>query len=144
MKHTRTVLTAVFGLFLVIEAVIAVLFETDILPCGQLATEDKRTEFVWATVMELLTIAVIPLALRLFRFGRVARSLTSAAALLRWAMLRLLMLCVPMVVNLLLYYLFMNVAFGYMSIILVLCLFFVVPTKSRCEAELGLNESSEH
>jgi hypothetical protein len=52
-------------------------------------------------------------------------------------MTRLLMLCVPMVLNTVLYYMFMNVAFGYMGIILFLCLFFIVPTRERCMSEIN-------
>ncbi len=141
MKHTRTVLMTTFCAFLVVSAVLVVLFETEILPTGLLKTEEKSDEFVLLCLMELLTICVIPLALRLFRFSRVARRLTSPEALLRWAGLRLYMLCVPMVANLLLYYLYFNVAFGYMGIILLLCLFFVVPTRTRCEGELHVTET---
>ena len=141
MKHTRTVLMTTFCVFLAVSAVMVVLFETEILPTGLLKTEEKSDEFVLLCLMELLTICVIPLALRLFRFSRVARRLTTPAALLRWAGLRLYMLCVPMVANLLFYYLYFNVAFGYMGIILLLCLFFVVPTRTRCEGELHVTET---
>ncbi len=141
MKHTRTVLMATFCVFLAVSAVLVILFETEILPTGLLKTEEKSDEFVLLCLMELLTICVIPIALRLFCFGRVARRLTTPEALLRWAGLRMYMLCVPMVVNLLLYYLYFNVAFGYMGIILLLCLFFVVPTRARCESELHVTET---
>ena len=83
------------------------------------------------------------MALRLFRFSAVARQLTTTYALLRWGTLRLLMLCVPMVANTLLYYLYMNVAFGYMGIILLLCLAFVLPTKARCDAEVKTGNDNE-
>jgi hypothetical protein len=59
-----------------------------------------------------------------------------ADALLSWGVLRLGLLSVPMILNTLFYYLFMNVAFGYMAIILFLCLFFVVPTMDRCQSEV--------
>ena len=49
----------------------------------------------------------------------------------------MLMLCLPMVANTLLYYIYMNVAFGYMAIILLLSLCFVLPTMARCEAEMN-------
>ncbi len=141
MKHTRNVLMTTFCVFLAVSAVLVVLFEAEILPTGLLKTEEKSDEFVLLCLMELLTICVIPLALRLFRFGSVARRLTTPKALLHWAGLRLYMLCVPMVANLLLYYLYFNVAFGYMGIILLLCLFFVVPTQARCESELYVTET---
>ena len=41
----------------------------------------------------------------------------------------------PMLINTLLYYVFMNVAFGYMAIIGLLSMVFVYPSKSRCEQE---------
>ncbi len=116
--------------------VIVVLFENDLLPCGVMISDDKSVEFVVATIMELLTICVIPVALKLFRFKRIGRQLTSAGALSKWGTIRLLMLCVPMIVNTVFYYMFMNVAFGYMGIIIFLCLFFVVPTKERCRSEI--------
>lgn len=111
-------------------------FETDALPCGIMSGCDGGCEFMAATVMELLTLCAIPMALRLFRFARVASGLVSARALLKWGMVRMLMLCVPMVANTLLYYLYMNVAFGYMAIILLISLAFVVPTMARCEGEM--------
>ncbi len=116
--------------------VIVVLFENDLLPCGIMISDDKSVEFVVATIMELLTICVIPVALKLFRFKRISKLLTSAEALSKWGTIRLLMLCVPMIVNTVFYYMFMNVAFGYMGIIIFLCLFFVVPTKERCRSEI--------
>ncbi len=117
--------------------VIVTLFETDLLPCGVMISDDKSTEFVSAFVMELFTICVIPVAMKLFHFKRIGRRLTSADALAVWGTVRLLMRCVPMVVNTVFYYVFMNVAFGYMGIILFLCLFFVVPTMERCKAEIN-------
>lgn len=116
--------------------VIVVLFENDLLSCGIMISDDKSVEFVVATIMELLTICVIPVALKLFRFKRISKLLTSAEALSKWGTIRLLMLCVPMIVNTVFYYMFMNVAFGYMGIIIFLCLFFVVPTKERCRSEI--------
>lgn len=90
--------------------VIVVLFENDLLPCGIMISDDKSVEFVVATIMELLTICVIPVALKLFRFKRISKLLTSAEALSKWGTIRLLMLCVPMIVNTVFYYMFMNVA----------------------------------
>lgn len=136
MKHTQRLLMTIFLTAIALGLVIVTLFETDMLPCGIMTSEDKSTEFVAAFVMELLTICIIPVAMRLFRFKRIGDRLTSAEALKVWGMTRLLMLCVPMIVNTVLYYVFMNVAFGYMGIILFLCLFFVMPTMERCLSEI--------
>ncbi len=126
----------IFFTAIAVGLVIVVLFENDLLPCGIMISDDKSVEFVVATIMELLTICVIPVALKLFRFKRISKLLTSAEALSKWGTIRLLMLCVPMIVNTVFYYMFMNVAFGYMGIIIFLCLFFVVPTKERCRSEI--------
>lgn len=130
-------MTLEFWLPVALSLIIVVLYETESLADGVWAT-DKSLEFVIATVMELLTICLIPLALRLFKFKHIHRQLHQAAedvrrsSLLRYGSLRLNMLCLPLLVNTLLYYLFMNVAFGYMAIILLLCLFFVYPSMARC------------
>ena len=137
MRHTQRLLMGTFLTAIGVGLVIVTLFETDMLPCGMMVSEDKSVEFVTAFVMEFLTICVIPVAMRLFRFRRIGRKLTSAESLKVWGMTRLLMLCVPMVLNTVLYYMFMNVAFGYMGIILFLCLFFIVPTRERCMSEIN-------
>lgn len=136
MERISKILMTEFCMALGLSLLIVVLFETDLLPAGWLAGE-KSSEFVWAMVMELFTICAIPIALRLFRFGRVSAQLKvdPERALLRWGTLRLLLLCVPMFVNALLYYLYMATSFGYMGLILVLCLFFVYPSRRRCEIE---------
>ena len=56
-------------------------------------------------------------------------------ALLVWGMLRMLMLCVPVISNLTLYYLFLNPTFAYLALIHVISLMFVYPTMDRCVAE---------
>ena len=136
MRRTYKVLNTIFIASLCISLAMVLLFETDILPNGIFHTATSEAEFMWATIMELLTICIIPVALRLFRFRSIAKRLVSPKGLFGWGALRLLMICLPMVVNTLLYYLYMNVAFGYMGIILFLCLFFIVPTKARCESEV--------
>ena len=125
MKHTQKLLMTTFAVFVAVSLVMVALFETDILPTGILKDDNGSDEFWAATVMELLTLCLIPVALRLLKFG----------------MIRMLMLCVPMVANILLYYLYMNVAFGYMAIIIFLCLAFVLPTKARCEQEVATNNN---
>ena len=62
-------------------------------------------------------------------------------ALRRWGSVRMLMICVPMVLDLLLYYLFgAVVGFFYMAVIHLLTITFVFPTKRRCEHECRAEE----
>lgn len=137
MKKIRNLLLTIFVGTLCLAVCIVVLFETDVLECGLLATE-KQSEFLWTTLMELITLATAFLTLRLFKFEKVHRDLTErrGQALCQWGVVRLLMLTVPLLANTLLYYIYMNPTFGYLAIILVLCLPFVYPSESRCQAEI--------
>jgi len=137
MKTTRNILCALFWTFLGLALLTVVLFETGCLEFGCFAGSGEQAEFLLTTMMELLTLAMIPLALKLFKFGKVHADLLSrkAVALKKWGILRLLMLVVPLLVNTLLYYMYANTAFGYMAIILVIVLAFVYPSMNRCIAE---------
>ncbi len=145
MNNTQHRLMAVFCSFAGLSAVVAVLCESGLLPEGVLKTADGSVEFAAVVTMELLSICVIPVALRLFKWKAVARRVATPEGLLRMGMARLLMLCVPMLANTVLYYLYVNVAFGYLAIILFLCMAFVLPTKERCAAEMadGADENKQ-
>jgi hypothetical protein len=139
MKRTQTVLLAFYILAIIVCVMLVVFYETELLPTGVMAS-DKQSEFLLTTLMELVTLGGIFLALRLFKFKKVHQILCShrAPALMKLGMLRLSLLLIPMQVNTLLYYLYMNPAFGYMAIILLLCLPFVYPSMNRC-----LDETTE-
>lgn len=125
---------------IVVTLVIVVLGETGAIPNGVIAHRVIEQYYI-AIVMELLTICIIPLSLRLFRFKFVAKRLSQVRALQHWSIVRMLMLQVPMIVNAVLYYLFYNVAFGYMGIILLLSCFFITPTMQKCKEELACEQS---
>lgn len=115
------------------------LFESGTLPTGTLFS-NENTMFFLTSIMELLTVCSIPLAMRLFKFKTISDMLVrrKEQALMALGTLRLQMICIPMVVNTALYYVSgINVAFGYMAIILLICLAFIYPTKSRCFFEVG-------
>ena len=137
MKNVKNTLTVLLWTVLALALTVVVLFETDVLMFGYYASSGEQAEFLLTTMMELLTLAVIPLSLKLFKFPRVHADLVSrkAEALRKWGLLRLLMLLVPLLVNTLLYYANANVAFGYMAIILVIVLPFVYPSMERCQSE---------
>lgn len=139
MKRTQTVLLAFYILAIIVCVMLVVFYETELLPTGVMAS-DKQSEFLLTTLMELVTLGGIFLALRLFKFKKVHQILCSrkAPALMKLGMLRLSLLLIPMQVNTLLYYLYMNPTFGYMAIILLLCLPFVYPSMNRC-----LDETTE-
>ena len=143
MKTIQHRLQIIFWSAITISVTILILGELDIITNGILAGENQ-TDFIIISIMELYTIVAIPTALKLFKFKPISKQLTSdnsLAALNLWGVVRLLLLCVPMVVNLICYYLFMTVGFGYLAIILFLSLFFVYPSLSRCYNETDSNNS---
>lgn len=136
MKKVSKQLTVFYFLQIALALVIIALFETDVLPVGVMA-HDKQSDFVLTALMEILSLGAAFLGLRLFKFNLVHCDLVSrkAKAMWKWGMTRLILLEAPMVVNTLLYYIYMNTTFGYLGIMLLLCLPFVYPSLGRCEAE---------
>lgn len=124
----RTVLIANVG----VAVVIAALYELDILPSGILAGR-PQDEFLSTISMELITIVFIPVALRLFKTKDVEKRLEEGniKAFRKWGLLRILMITVTLVLNTLLYYSFMNTTFGYMALILLICLPFIYPASRK-------------
>lgn len=121
-----------FLFMLLVAFLLVVLYETEILTANDIAA-NQTMMFGILVVMELTTILVIPMALKLFSLKVIRRKLLAEKgdALLFWGTTRINMLCLPMLINTFMYYQTMSPAFGYMAIILVLCLFFVYPSISR-------------
>lgn len=136
MNHTASILKVCFWTTIVAALAVVVLFETDILLPGAWVS-DKTCEYFAAVGVELYTLVALPLALRLFRFGAVRHRLVAGQekALLPWGMFRLLLLGGMMVVSTVLYYMFLNVSFGYIAIILLIGMVFVYPSLERCVTE---------
>ena len=133
MKKISKLLMLIYVLLVAVTLVIVALYECGVLESGVLA-DSKQTEFVAMTIMELTTLVAAFLGLRLFKFPKIHADLVTRKepAMLKWGILRLLVLEVPMVVNTYLYYMYMNPTFGYLAIIQLLCLPFVFPSESRC------------
>lgn len=144
MKKVSKQLMFIYVLQVAVALIIVALYEFDVMESGVLA-DSKQTEFVAMTVMELSSLLAAFLGLRLFKFAKIHVDLVTRKepAMLTWGMLRLLILEVPMVVNTYLYYMYMNATFGYLAIILLLTLPFVIPTESHCIAETTEEENSE-
>lgn len=141
MKKTKNILMAEMLASIALAVALVVLYETDTLLPGAFAGMGNEG-FIVLALMELATICLIPLALRLFKFKAVGGKLVASGAksLLVWGSLRMAMLCLPLVANTLLYYLFMDVAFGYMALICLVCLTFIYPSAARCANEVGGDE----
>ena len=133
MKKVSKQLMAFYIAQIALALVIIVLFETDVLPVGVKA-DDKQSDFVMVALMEIISLGAAFLGLRLFKFKPIHDDLVSRPerAMWKWGMSRLLILEVPMVIDTLLYYIYMNTTFVYLGIMLLLCLPFVFPTLNRC------------
>lgn len=143
MDTVRKMLLALFVLPVAGAIGMVCLFESMVLEPGAYAAH-HTSEFLWLTVMEMTTLAAAWLALRLFRFRRVRNDLATRRerALLRWGSIRILLLNGPLLLDTLLYYIYMQTTFGYMAIILAICLAFVYPSASRCRYELNPEDPS--
>ena len=74
MEQVRKRLIAEFWVPIALCAIIVLLGELNIIPTGKLEGNDQ-IEFILLAVMEMVTICMIPLALRLFRFKKVKSQL---------------------------------------------------------------------
>lgn len=136
MKRISKTLMLVYMAFVILSLAVIVLFESQLLESGILA-QDPQSEFLLVALMELLSLGAAFLGLRLFKFKAVHQDLVSRQepAMKKWGLVRILVLEVPMTVDTLLYYIYMNPTFGYLAIILLLCLPFIFPSLNRCLAE---------
>ncbi len=139
MESTRNVLLAEFVAMVTIAVLAVVLYESGVLAMGAWA-HCSGAEFVLTVILELATLAVIPLALRLFKFKKVKKQIAAGKdkALRKWGTLRICLLGVPLMLNAWLYYSFSSTKFGYMAIILLLCMPFVFPSVGKCNYEVSM------
>lgn len=145
MKLTQRILSFNFWFLLLMTLLLVVLYETELLLPGNLV-RDRNFVFFMQVIMEFVTIAVIPVALKLFSLKSIHRKLVEQkeSALLFWGTARINLLCLPMLVNTFMYYhAALSPAFGYMAIILFLSSFFVYPSMSRCMAEVEDGEKPQ-
>ena len=136
MEKTKKILMTFYVGIIALALLLVLLYETDVIESGRLA-DNNQSEFIATTAMELLSLGGAFFALRMFKFNKIHQQLVTqkAPALLKFGLLRLVILETPMLCNTLYYYMYMNTTFGYLAIILLLCLPFVFPSMDRCLAE---------
>lgn len=142
MQKTRKKLWTECIISLTLSLLMVLLFETQLIEEGLLLTEDGTLQFAIQSLMTIVLFVTIPSALYLFRWKKVTQDLNNSRekALMKWGTFRMMMLCLPMTLNVMFYYLFgSSVGFFYMAVIYVLSLVFILPTKGRCENECQLH-----
>lgn len=136
MKKVSKQLMAFYIAQIALALVVVVLFELDVLPVGVMA-DDKQSDFIFTALMEIVSLGAAFLGLRLFKFKAIHDDLVKRQekAMWKWGVARLIILEAPMVIDTLLYYIYMNTTYGYLAIIMLLTLPFVFPSENRCIAE---------
>ena len=74
MKRTKKILHLLFWLPIAAALIVVAVFETNVILPGTLAGNEV-TEYYVTMALELLTVAGLPLSLRLFKFPAVIRNL---------------------------------------------------------------------
>lgn len=145
MKKVRIILLSLFWNIVALALLIVVVFETELLEPGIAAGDPTQGEVILTYVDELSTIALIPTALRLFKFKRIDADLREnhEVALQKWGVIRLSILEGVLLFNTVLYYVFMNTSFGYLAIMTALCLPFVYPSEAKCQVEAFVDADVE-
>lgn len=148
MRRTRNILMKELWISVALTLLIIILFETEIIVPGFFSEETNVQLFV-GMIMVIVVLAFIPSSLYLFKTKHVSGLLhddesSAPRNLLFWGTIRMMMLCVPMVVCMFLYYAFgLNVRFFYLSLICALCLFMVYPSLGRCLNETGIKSKAK-
>ena len=124
---------------------LVVLYETGLYQEGLLAG-NAQMEYILQSVSILLTIGLIPFALRMFNLNLVKhiKELPLQQALKSyqtWSLLRLALLFVPAILALSFYYLTMNTTNLFCACMALIATLFCVPSESRIKNELDLPEN---
>lgn len=122
----------------------AFLFEAGILEEGNYAGH-AQVEYIFQSAGILLTIGLIPFALRIFNLNLVKRikelPLQEALKSYRiWGDVRLCLLFVPAMINMTFYYLTLNTTGLFCACMALIASLFCVPSESRIKNELDLPE----
>ena len=139
MKRIRNILMTIFCLQLLTAGVLYILGDWMNVNLAFVSNVDSQTLFIVSTLMILTTLASIPAGLRLFKFSKVASEIKMEGkpALLKWSIIRMVLIGDLLVINTMLYYFFgFEPAFGYLAIVCLLTMPFILPTMSRCKSEL--------
>lgn len=143
MNQINNKLRILFFVILCVNLLFIALVELILLDiAGGLFTEDKQLEFVYQTVMTLLTLGGIYIVLRLFKFEGIKKRIQeqNLIAYFRWTCIRMLILGWFAIFNIVGYFIFVNSSFVYLWLIIMLSLSFLFPTKERLVNETGIDE----
>ena len=146
MKETQKILMLLFWSILLQAGAIYLIADVMDIDIGVLSGTSREARFIPTTLMILVTLALVPLSLRLFKFRKVADDLVRCkeVALKKWGVIRLTIFEFLLVANTLLYYLYgFEPTFGYLAIVVLLTMPFVYPSMTRCISETEPKDEPE-
>ncbi len=114
---------------LILCLVIAALGEFSILPLGIVP---EAYIYNVQIVASLLTVICVPVALKLLSWNQIRhRIMNNPAEYHTWAVKRMLMIYIPMMVDILLHYLLMDMSPFYLALICAVAMLYIWPSKAR-------------
>lgn len=138
MKKVRNFLLVLYCLYLLTSVVLYVFGEFVEADMAVFMNASSGLKFALPTIMILLTLGVIPLSLWMFKKRGIHNDLIQhkETALAKWGTIRLVALGNLLVLNTFLYYAFgFEPTYGYLAIVTLLTMPFILPTMNRCIAE---------
>lgn len=141
-RHIEISFYAVWGMVILLVA----LFELEWLPVGALEAQ-ARSVYYLQTVGVLMALALIPTSLKYFhvQVQKLHGQVDRAKVLRRYLVLSYLRiggLALPILFNLVLYYLSLNKAPGFMALITLLATIFCIPSEQRLKYELEWDQKA--
>ena len=109
---------------------------------GGIFLDNRQFEFIYQTVMILVSLSACYFSLRLFKFKKIQTELSERPlqAYKSWSIFRMVLLEGPAMLNAVGYWFFENSSFEYLWLILLLSFAFLYPTKERFMNETGYFE----
>lgn len=139
MKKARKILLSEFFVIVSLLLLIILIFESGFILPGSII--GGQSLFIVQFIMQLLTLLLVPFSLYLFRLSVIKKALFAdnspgKRSLCLWGTVRMLIIAIPMLINMIFYYLYgKDSSFFYLSIILFLCILFFYPSNKRCHQE---------
>jgi hypothetical protein len=148
IKQVLKIEYAQFFFFMLIPVLLAVVYETNVLPMG-LYADDVKMQYLIETAGILATVVCVPLVFILFRFmqKRKIENNILSVALNRHVYLcagRLALLETVVVINVVASYITLNNSSGYCVLIALIASSFCLPSKKRLYADLKLQQPDSH
>ncbi len=138
--NTTKILRLFFAAEILAPILVAIIFESGLVELDSLSGSDALVTYCMQMVGIVLTIGIIPFALKMMKLSFVKRRIQlSEQEYCRWSIIRIAILAVPLFYNTLAYYLLeFEPTCGYLALIVLVAFCFVWPSDGRMRQEREL------